>query len=105
MKKLRIDPFSCLLGMMVSPIVSGLLSCASLPWKPNHNIELDMDDGSLWNDFERSQAYRAETFDFVRLCLGLSSGECWKDGKPSSIIIRNFDMIGMAIRNVYNIGG
>ena len=63
-----------------------------------------MDDGSLWDDFERAQAYRAETILYVRLCLGLSSGEHWNGTKPSSIIIRNFDMIGKAIRDVYNIG-
>jgi len=70
----------------------------------NYTVELDMDDGSLWDDFERAQAYRAESLDYVRFCLGLSSGQCCIGAEPSSTIIRNFNIIGMAIRDVYNIG-
>ncbi len=75
-----------------------------MPWQLNHTTELDMDDGSLWNEFERSQSYRAKTLDHVRLCLGLSNEKGWKGAQPSSVIIRNFDVIGKAIRDVYNIG-
>ena len=63
-----------------------------------------MDNGVLWNDFELSQIYRAETLDYCRFCLGLSNGQCWSGQEPSSTIIRNFNEIGKAIRDVYNMG-
>ena len=70
----------------------------------NWTVELDMDDGSLWDDFERSQSYRAETMDYVRLCLGLSDSR--NDSKVHLVpkIICNFEVIGKAIRDAYSRG-
>ena len=76
----------------------------SFQWELMRAIELDMDDGSLWDDFGRSQIYRAETLDYVRLCLELPTREYKVGAEPTSIIIRNFDTIGTAIRDVYTIG-
>ena len=63
-----------------------------------------MDNGSLWDDFERSQTYRAETLGYVRLCLGLPCENCWTEAKAPTKIIRNFDIVGSAIRNTYTTG-
>lgn len=60
-----------------------------------------MDDGGFWDDFERSQKFRAETLRYVRACLGLSTEK--RCEKPSRIV-GNFKIIGNAIRDAYNIG-
>ena len=71
-------------------------------WLFTWDDELDMDDGSLWDDFDRAQVFRTETLKHVRFCLGLSSGRYQRGAKPSSKIIRNFNVIGKAIRDVYD---
>lgn len=64
--------------------------------------EIDSDDGSLWDDFERSQALRAQTLDYVRSSLDPPGSICRE--KPSSRILCGFEMIGEAIRNAYDAG-
>ena len=64
-----------------------------------------MENGSLWNDFQRSQNYRTETLDYVRFHLGVTNHQSHESVEPSSKIISNFATIGEAIRDVYSIGG
>ncbi|KAL8833601.1 MAG: hypothetical protein Q9170_004184 [Blastenia crenularia] len=64
--------------------------------------EFDSDDGSLWDDFERSQAVRDKTLGYVRSCLNLSGSQCHED--PPSRIVGGFETIGEAIRKAYNVG-
>ena len=64
--------------------------------------ELDMDDGSLWDDLERSNSYRAETLDYAQACLGMKSDPHLDPPKSKNATIRAFETIGTAIRQVYN---
>ena len=68
-------------------------------------VEIDLSTGSLWDDVDSYQSYRAETLDYVRLYLGLSCDRDRRSVKPSLQIIRGFEVIGKALRNVYNVGG
>ena len=67
-------------------------------------VELDMDDGSLWDDLERSNSYRDETLDYVQACLDMTSDPHLDPPKSGNAIIRAFETIGTAIRQVYNYG-
>ena len=67
-------------------------------------VELDMDDGSLWNDLERSNSYRDETLDYVQACLGMTSDPHLDPPKSGNATVRAFETIGTAIRQVYNYG-
>ena len=64
-----------------------------------------MENGSLWNDFQRSNDYRTETLDYVHFRLGITNHQNHESVKSSSKIISNFATIGEAIRDVYSIGG
>ncbi|MCJ1436765.1 hypothetical protein MMC27_006147 [Xylographa pallens] len=66
-------------------------------------VEIDLSTGSLWDDVDGAQNYRTETLDYVRLCLGLSYDRDWRSVKPSSPIIRGFEVIGKALRSAYDV--
>ncbi len=63
--------------------------------------EVDKDNECFWNDFERSQQFRAVTLRYVRACLGVSGEE---PGEEQSRIVGSFKVIGDAIRKAYNTG-
>lgn len=66
--------------------------------------EIDMDDGSLWEDPELSNPYRDETRGHVQVCLGLASDVHHASTQSTNATIRAFESIGMAIRDAYTYG-
>ncbi|OJD32245.1 terpene synthase [Diplodia corticola] len=82
--------------------------------------ELDMESGTMVDDLETSNRYRAELVDYVRRCLGLAddgepqpgrrpapvddddSTTCAVNGTGYSHIIQSFSMLGQEIQAVYN---
>ncbi len=66
--------------------------------------EIDMDNGSLWDNVELSDPYRGETREFVRYCLGLTSNSSVHAVKPVNATVRAFETVGIAIREAYNYG-
>ena len=71
-------------------------------WIFTWDDELDEENGELWDACEEADLFRADTKEYVGCCLGLAD---FKFGvEPRSSIIRNFKIIGTAIRNVYTRG-
>lgn len=68
----------------------------------NVRLEIDSDDGSLWDDFGGSQVVRDQTLSYVRSCLDISDSQ--SHDKPPSRIIGGFQTIGEAIRKGYTVG-
>ena len=68
------------------------------------NVEIDMNDGTLWDKLELSDTYRRETHDYVKDCLGLISQPRFKTIESKNSTIQAFHSIGIAIRAVYNNG-
>lgn len=67
-------------------------------------VEIDEDDGCLWDDPELSTPYRDETREYVQACLGLP-GELNHDRfSPTNATIQAFESVGTAIRDAYNYG-
>lgn len=66
--------------------------------------EIDMDDGSLWENSDLSDSYRDETREYVQVCLGLTSDMDHDLTQPTNATIRAFESIGMAIQNAYTYG-
>ncbi|KAF6228249.1 hypothetical protein HO133_007979 [Letharia lupina] len=64
--------------------------------------EIDMDNGSLWDNFELSNPYRNETREYVQYCLSLTSEPDIGPVKTVNATIQAFETIGTAIRKVYN---
>lgn len=67
-------------------------------------LEIDEDDGSLWDDAELSEPYREETREYVRACLSLRGKLDHDDFSPTNATIQAFESIGTAIRDAYNYG-
>lgn len=67
-------------------------------------LELDMDSGPLLNHLELADLYRHETQTYVRACLGLTGSPQLESFKSSDATIQAFEIIGNAIRQVYNYG-
>ena len=53
----------------------------------------------MWNDFEEAQRYRDQTLAYVRFALGLDT----VDPVVQHPIILNFEPIGAAIRERYDV--
>ena len=66
-------------------------------------VEVDGDNCSLWDDFELSDAYRMQTREFVRSCLGLDDSTL-EPVKPVNATVKGFETVGMAIRKAYSHG-
>lgn len=66
--------------------------------------EVDMDDGSLWDNIELAKIYRTETREYVRSCLDLKSNPALEPGNAVGATIRAFETVGTAIRKAYNYG-
>ncbi|KAK2589502.1 hypothetical protein QQS21_012823 [Conoideocrella luteorostrata] len=61
--------------------------------------EIDESSGSLTNDFNNSQTYRARTFEFVEQCLGLKNHNL--AGQDLHPFISSFEPIGQALYVAY----
>ena len=66
--------------------------------------EIDMNNGSLWDNFELSNPYRNETRGYIRYCLGLTSHSNLESAKSVNATIQAFETIGTALRKAYNYG-
>lgn len=66
--------------------------------------EIDMNNGSLWDNFELSDSYRNETRNYVQYCLGLTHDPYMTSIKPSNTTIQAFEEIGSNLRKAYNYG-
>ncbi|MCJ1312340.1 hypothetical protein MMC25_006014 [Agyrium rufum] len=71
-------------------------------WLFTWDDEIDSSLGSLWDEMDHAQAYRAETLRYVAQCLDLPVSDCQSHFEPSSPIISNFLVIGTAIRELYD---
>lgn len=71
-------------------------------WIFTWDDELDEEDGELWDASEDADIFRADTKEFVRCCLGLEDINI--GSTPRSPMIRNFEVIGSAMRKVYTRG-
>ena len=67
-------------------------------------IEIDMDDGSLWDNSDLSQPYRHATRQYVQECLGLRDDLSHCPVPPVNPTILAFESIGTATRDVYTYG-
>lgn len=67
-------------------------------------LEIDMDDGCLWEDPDLSRPYRDETREYVQICLGLTSEVDCSRTRSTHPTIHAFKEIGTAIRDAYNYG-
>ena len=75
-----------------------MLNCGS------DSLELDMNDGSLWNSVELSNPYRNETREYVQYCLGLRNESHPFIARPVNATVGAFETIGEAIRKAYDYG-
>ena len=66
-------------------------------------VEVDGDNCSLSDNFELSDAYRIQTREFVRSCLGLDESTI-DPVKPVNATVKGFESVGMAIRKAYSHG-
>lgn len=66
--------------------------------------EVDGDNCSLWDNFELSDAYRLQTREFIRSCLGLDDHSALDPAKPVNATVKGFETVGMAIRKAYSHG-
>ncbi|KAL1640472.1 hypothetical protein SLS58_006971 [Diplodia intermedia] len=108
-----------LLGACVYPFASyDRLKIAALLniWIFIVDDELDMESGTMVDDLETSNRYRAELVDFVRRCLGLADADDADDADDEqrqhksgvndtgySHIIQSFAMLGREIQAAYNL--
>ena len=66
-------------------------------------VEVDGDNISLCDNFELSDAYRMQTREFVRSCLGLDDSNL-DPAKPPNATVKSFEIVGMTIRKAYSHG-
>lgn len=64
--------------------------------------ELDEDQAPLWDVPDLAEAYRVNTRDFVRYCLGLNSDSL--PVKPSSPVIHSFESIAGPVKACFDEG-
>jgi hypothetical protein len=69
-------------------------------WLFTWDDEIDLNDGSLWDEFDAAQIYRNQTLAYVRYCLGIDSEEACPE--VTNHIILNFAPIGAAIKKTYS---
>ena len=67
-------------------------------------VEIDMENGSLWDNLELSHPYRQETREYIRYCLELKSDSSLDPVKSENATIQAFETVGTAIRKAYNYG-
>ena len=66
-------------------------------------LDVDMDDGILWDHCELFDRHREETCNYVRECMDLTSGSP-RDPLSKNATIQAFKTIGDTISQVYNQG-
>lgn len=66
--------------------------------------EIDMEDGSLWDNLELAKLYRTDTREYVRYCLDLRSDPALEPVSTLGATVRAFETVGTAIRKAYNYG-
>jgi hypothetical protein len=70
-------------------------------WLFTWDDEIDVNDGTMWDEFAAAQVYRDQTLAYVRYCLGIDSeGTC---PEVNNHIILNFAPIGAAIKEQYSL--
>lgn len=67
-------------------------------------LEIDMDNGYMWDNVELVHPHTNETRDYVQACLGLTSDPHLDPIKSGNTTIQAFETIGTAIREAYNFG-
>ena len=63
-----------------------------------------MDNGSLWDNVERSNPHRDETCVYVQDSLGLTRNQNIDRLKSINTTIQSFETVGTAICKAYNYG-
>ena len=66
-------------------------------------VEVDGENSSLEDNFELSDAYRMQTREFVRSCLGLDDSTL-DPAKPPNATVQSFEIAGMTVRKAYSHG-
>jgi hypothetical protein len=68
-------------------------------WLFTWDDEIDLSDGTMWDEFGAAQVYRDQTLAYVRYSLGIDE-LCPQVFNP---IIRNFEPIGAAVKKAYTL--
>jgi len=68
-------------------------------WLFTWDDEIDLNDGTMWDEFGAAQVYRDETLAYVRYSLGIDES-C---PEVHNRIILNFEPIGAAVKKTYNL--
>lgn len=68
-------------------------------WLFTWDDEIDLNDGTMWDEFGAAQVYRDQTLAYVRYSLGIDEGSPEVD----SPIILNFAPIGAALKKAYTL--
>ncbi|GME45697.1 Terpenoid synthase [Neofusicoccum parvum] len=76
------------------------IACLFCAWVFTWDDEIDSSLGSMGDDLESAQTYRYETIQFVKETLGLAPPS---ETPPSNKIIRNFEIVGKALREAYTV--
>ncbi|KAB2575861.1 (E)-2-epi-beta-caryophyllene synthase [Lasiodiplodia theobromae] len=76
------------------------IACLFCAWVFTWDDEIDSSLGSMGDDLESAQTYRFETIQFVKETLGLAPRSATP---PSNKIIRNFEVVGDALREAYTV--
>ncbi|KAL1640030.1 hypothetical protein SLS58_007297 [Diplodia intermedia] len=74
------------------------IACLFCAWVFTWDDEIDSSLGSMGDDLESAQTYRFETIQFVKETLGLAPRS---PTPPANKIIRNFEVVGDALRAAY----
>ncbi|KAF2704887.1 terpenoid synthase [Pleomassaria siparia CBS 279.74] len=62
--------------------------------------EIDLNNGTVWDEFSAAQLYREQTLAYVRYTLGIETGACLL---ITNRIILNFASIGAALKAAYTL--
>lgn len=74
------------------------IACLFCAWVFTWDDEIDSSLGSMGDDLESAQTYRFETIQFIKESLGLAPRS---PTPPANKIIRNFEVVGQALREAY----
>ena len=94
------------MGRRYVPAGLGLTMTLALIMQRLVFVEVDGENSSLEDNFELSDAYRMQTREFVRSCLGLddSTLDPANPAKPPNATVKSFEITGMTVRKAYSHG-
>jgi hypothetical protein len=70
-------------------------------WLFTWDDEIDLNDGTMWDEFGAAQIYRDQTLAYVRYALDIDSNKSCPE--VTNRIILNFEPIGTAAKNAYTL--